>query len=55
MRVSIGGKPVELTRTEYRVLRLLSRRPGRVYSRARILELAYDDEQEVTDRAVDST
>ncbi|EIC20950.1 response regulator [Thiorhodovibrio frisius] len=53
-RVCVAGKPVELTRTEYRVLCLLSSRPGRVYSRAQILELAYDDEQEVSDRAVDS-
>jgi two-component system response regulator BaeR len=54
MRVCVGGKPVELTRTEYRVLHLLARRPVRVYSRAQILDLAYDEEQDVTDRAVDS-
>ena len=53
-RVSVGGQRLDLTRTEFRVLRLLARQPGRVYSRAQILELAYDDEQEVSDRVVDS-
>lgn len=53
-RIAVGGKRLDLTRTEYRVLRLLASRPGRVYSRAQILELAYDDDQDVSDRVIDS-
>jgi two-component system response regulator BaeR len=53
-RVAIGGHVLDLTRTEFKLLRLLASRPGRVYSRAQILELAYDDEQDVSDRVVDS-
>lgn len=53
-RVTVAGKRLELTRTEWRVLALLASRPGRVYSRAQILELAYDDDQDVSDRVVDS-
>jgi two-component system response regulator BaeR len=53
-RAAIGGHALDLTRTEFKLLRLLSSRPGRVYSRAQILDLAYDDEQDVSDRVIDS-
>ena len=32
----------------------MARQPGRLYSRAQLLELAYDDTQDVNERAVDS-
>jgi two-component system response regulator BaeR len=53
-RAAIRGQVLDLTRTEFKLLELLSSRPGRVYSRAQILELAYDDEQDVSDRVIDS-
>ncbi len=53
-RVTIGGQRLELTPTEFRLLRLLASRPGRIYSRAQILELAYDDDLDVSDRIIDS-
>ena len=53
-RATIRGQELDLTRTEFKLLELLSSRPGRVYSRAQILELAYDDEQDVSDRVIDS-
>ena len=53
-RAAIGKHELDLTRTEFKLLALLCSRPGRVYSRAQILELAYDDEQDVSDRVVDS-
>lgn len=53
-RVTVAGKKLDLTRTERRVLALLAGRPGRVYSRAQILDLAYDEDQDVSDRVVDS-
>ncbi len=53
-RVSIGGHRLDLTPTEFRLLRLLASRPGRLYSRAQILELAYSDDKEVSDRVIDS-
>jgi two-component system response regulator MprA len=37
-RVSRGGRPIGLTRTEYALLELFLRRPGRVLSRALIFE-----------------
>ena len=53
-RIAVGGKHLDLTRTEFQILRLLASRPGRVYSRIQILELAYDDDQDVSDRVIDS-
>ena len=43
-----------VARLEFRLLRALSRQPGRIFSRSQLLDLAYDDAAEVTERAVDS-
>jgi two-component system response regulator BaeR len=53
-RVMIDGQRLELTPTEFRLMALLARRPGRIYTRAQILELAYGDDQDVSDRIIDS-
>lgn len=53
-RVSCLGRPLELTPQEFRLLGALIAQPGRVFSRAQLLELAYDDPSEVFDRAIDS-
>lgn len=51
---SLGGQPLNLTRREFSLLRVLARQPGRIFSRARLLELAYEDDVDVTERAIDS-
>jgi two-component system phosphate regulon response regulator PhoB len=48
-----GGKPVELTTTQFNLLRELARRPGRVFSRDDLIAAARGDETVVTDRTVD--
>ncbi|MEJ8855316.1 response regulator [Variovorax robiniae] len=53
-RATLNGVPLNLTRREFGLLQALSRHPGRIFSRARLLELAYDDTADVTERAVDS-
>jgi len=53
-RISIAGKRLDLTPKEYRVLKLLVSRPGRLFSRAQILDLAYPADEDVSDRIVDS-
>ena len=53
-RINIAGKRLDLTPTEYRLLRLLVSRPGRIFSRAQILDLAYPESEDVSDRIVDS-
>ena len=53
-RASLEGTPLNLTRREFGLLQVLSRHPGRIFSRSRLLELAYDDTVDVTERAIDS-
>ncbi len=52
-RVAVAGRPVHLTRTEFRLLEVLCRHPGRVYSRAKLIELVWDGAY-IQDRVVDS-
>jgi len=51
--VTVGGSPVHLTRTEFRLLETLARRPGRVFSREQLIELVWDGAF-IQDRVVDS-
>jgi two-component system response regulator BaeR len=53
-RICIHGAPLELTPTEFQILAGMARRPGQVFSRAQLLDLACQDSLDVTDRAVDS-
>lgn len=54
LRVTVDGVFIDLTPTEFKVFALLASRPGRVLSRAQILDLAYADDLDVSDRTVDS-
>lgn len=45
---------LELTKTEFNLLRTLMRRPGKVYSRAELITGAYEDDIYVSDRTIDS-
>ncbi len=48
------GQPLSLTRTECRLLELLVRHPGRVYSREELLNRLWPDPGASSDRSVDS-
>ena len=52
-KVTLQGKVLDLTGSEYRVLSLLLSRPERVYTRSQIIDLTQDPDKAVTDRAVD--
>jgi two-component system response regulator BaeR len=54
MRVQVRGEPLVLTATEYTLLATMARRPGAIFSRARLLDLMREDNLETSDRAVDS-
>lgn len=54
MQVSVHGVPVVLTPIEFRLLQTLAQHPGRVYSRAQLLDAIYDAAHVVNDRTVDS-
>jgi len=49
----VGGRPIELTSTEFKILRMLSARPGRVFSREEILDQIWGHDKIVLDRTVD--
>jgi len=55
-RIAVHGKPLELTPSEYGILAALARRPGQVFSRARLLDLAREGNAslDANDRAIDS-
>ena len=52
-RVSRDGDPVELSTTEFRLLRALISKPGRVLSRDRLIDLAWGTGMYIEDRTVD--
>lgn len=51
--VTAAGKRVELTATEFNLLRALAERPGRVFSREDLIARARGDDAAITDRTVD--
>ena len=52
-RVTLGGKEIALTATEFRLLQFLMSRPGVVYSREQLLDSVWGHDRAVTDRTVD--
>jgi two-component system phosphate regulon response regulator PhoB/two-component system alkaline phosphatase synthesis response regulator PhoP len=52
-KVNVSGKEIELTSTEFRILLLLAKRKGWVFSRDQILEHLYEGDRIVFDRTVD--
>jgi two-component system phosphate regulon response regulator PhoB len=51
--VTVKGKRVSLTSTEFEILYHLARRPGWVFTRHQIIDAARGEEYPVTDRSVD--
>lgn len=52
-QVTLKGKPVELTHTEFGLLRFLAERPGIVFTRYQIVDAVHGADYPVTDRSVD--
>lgn len=53
-RATIDGHNLGLTAVEYQLLKVLSARPGRIFSREQLMDAMYQDERIVSDRTVDS-
>jgi two-component system phosphate regulon response regulator PhoB len=49
----VAGSRVELSATEFRILCVLARKPGWVFTREQILDAVHGDNYAITDRAVD--
>ncbi len=52
--VTLNGISIDLTRREFQLLAVLHARPGRVFSRSQLLDLAFPDDSDVIDRTIDS-
>lgn len=53
-QAALHGSPLGLTRREFKLLQVLARQRGRIFSRAQLLDQAYDDTLDVNERAIDS-
>ena len=54
MQVTAGNRPVELTQTEFQLLATMARQPGRVFSRAQLLNAVHGVAFESYERAIDA-
>jgi two-component system phosphate regulon response regulator PhoB len=52
-RVLVSGRSVDLTYSEFRILRFLAGRPGWVFTRYQIVDAVHGEDYSVTDRSVD--
>jgi len=52
--ISYFDSPLELSRYEYRILKVFIGRPGWVFSREKLMELAWDEPEMSLDRTVDA-
>ncbi|MGW0433340.1 response regulator transcription factor [Micromonospora sp. NPDC003197] len=50
----VGGRPVALTAKEFGILEVLAREPGRAFTRAQIIDLAFGFDHYVLERTVDA-
>ena len=54
MRVTVDGRSVEVTATEFALLAALARQPGRVYTRSQLLDAIHGTAFESYERAIDA-
>jgi DNA-binding response OmpR family regulator len=54
MRLTVAGSPVEITPSEFQLLAALARQPGRIFTRAQLLEAVQGVAFESYERAIDS-
>jgi two-component system, OmpR family, alkaline phosphatase synthesis response regulator PhoP len=54
MRVTVAGRPVELTLTEFELLSTMARQPGRVFTRSQLLDAVHGVAVESYERAIDA-
>ena len=53
-KATIDGKVLDLTAIEFQLLQLLASDPGRIFSRAQMMDSIYQDHRIVSDRTMDS-
>lgn len=53
-QASVGGKPLQLSKTEFELVACLASAPGRVFTRESLLDRVWGDDSAVTDRTIDA-
>jgi two-component system catabolic regulation response regulator CreB len=53
-RATVNGRPLELTRVEFDLLACMLAAPGRVFTRAQLIDRVWGDGFAITDRTIDS-
>jgi len=53
-KATINGSDLDLTAVEFQLLKVLSDQPGRIFSRASLVDKIYSDGRVVSDRTIDS-
>jgi two-component system, OmpR family, alkaline phosphatase synthesis response regulator PhoP len=53
-RASVGARTIEVTPTEFELLATLARQPGRVFTRAQLLDAVHGSDGDAFDRAIDA-
>jgi len=53
-QVKVYQQVVELTAIEFNLLKILNKKPGRIYSRSQLIDLVYKDNRIVSERTIDS-
>jgi two-component system catabolic regulation response regulator CreB len=53
-QIAFDGQRLDLSGTEFRLLRALCQKPGRVFSRGQLMEIAWDDPGAALERTVDA-
>ena len=54
MRAELGGRPVDLTATEFQLLATLAGQPGRIFTRSQLLDAVHGVAFESYERAIDT-
>lgn len=53
-RINYKGKPIDLSRYEFNILKTFIQRPGHVFSRDRLMDMAWEEPEASLDRTVDA-
>jgi two-component system catabolic regulation response regulator CreB len=53
-RITYKGKPVDLSKYEFNILKTFIQRPGHVFSRDRLMDMAWEEPEASLDRTVDA-
>ena len=53
-QAKVHQQEIELTAIEFNLLKILANTPGRIYSRAQLIDMVYQDNRVVSERTIDS-